>query len=316
MKAKKAVRVVLDIALSVMLVLEMLIQFTGEFLHEVIGFAFFATVVVHLLLSAAWVKSTARVARTGRLSGRSKALAVMGCLLAIALIALVTSSVAISNLLSSAGFVWPLGTYALWADIHTISAYAFSALVVVHLAMHWAFLASAMKIPYNPSRRRAISTGVNAVAAVGVVALGLTAVKAIAPQTAAATSTKTNPVFDNLSDVPENATSAANGTASSAQSSGAVSGASSSAQSSGASSHGERSSRKGGSAGSGSAETVRDNDGGSSSIAPSSDVERSDSDEQSMSTSDDLANAICTLCRKQCPLSAPRCNKPYEAGLI
>ena len=24
----------------------------------------------------------------------------------------------------------------------------------------------------------------------------------------------------------------------------------------------------------------------------------------------------CTLCRKQCPLSAPRCNKPYEAGLI
>ena len=28
------------------------------------------------------------------------------------------------------------------------------------------------------------------------------------------------------------------------------------------------------------------------------------------------ASGICTLCRKQCPLSAPRCNKPYEAGLL
>ena len=25
---------------------------------------------------------------------------------------------------------------------------------------------------------------------------------------------------------------------------------------------------------------------------------------------------ICTLCRKNCPLSAPLCDKPYEYGLL
>ena len=28
------------------------------------------------------------------------------------------------------------------------------------------------------------------------------------------------------------------------------------------------------------------------------------------------ATGICTLCRKQCPLSAPKCDKPYAAGLL
>ena len=189
MNGKKAIRVVLDTALTLMLVFEMFIQFTGEFLHEVVGFAFFATVVLHLALSAAWVKKTARNAKEGKMTARRTALAVVGSLLAVTMIILGVSSVAISGILSSAGFVWLIGTYAMWATVHAFSSYALCALVVVHLAMHWVFLASAFKVPYNPSRRRAIATGVNTVAALGVLALGSTAVGKIAPQAASAAST-------------------------------------------------------------------------------------------------------------------------------
>ena len=188
MKGKKAIRVVLDTALTLMLVFEMFIQFTGEFLHEVVGFAFFATVVLHLALAAAWVKKTARNAKEGKMTARRTALAVVGSLLAVTMIILGVSSVAISGILSSAGFVWPIGAYAMWATVHAFSAYALCALVVMHLAMHWVFLASAFKVPYNPSRRRAIATGVNTVAALGVLALGSTAVSKIAPQVASAAS--------------------------------------------------------------------------------------------------------------------------------
>ena len=74
MNGKKAIRVVLDTALTLMLVFEMFIQFTGEFLHEVVGFAFFATIVLHLALSAAWVKKTARNAKEGKMTARRTAL--------------------------------------------------------------------------------------------------------------------------------------------------------------------------------------------------------------------------------------------------
>ncbi|MBQ3302302.1 MAG: DUF4405 domain-containing protein, partial [Eggerthellaceae bacterium] len=185
-KVGKTTRIVLDVALTLMLVFEMFIQYTGAFLHEVIGFALFATIAAHMALSAKWVKGTVQATQKGKLGGRHAALAVVGCLLAVTTVALGLSSVAISSILYSAGFVWPIGTYAAWATVHAFSAYALCALVVVHLAMHWAFLASAFKVPYDPSRRRAISTGVNVLAGLGVVALGIAAAGTMTPQVSSA----------------------------------------------------------------------------------------------------------------------------------
>ena len=266
MKGRKTVRVALDVALTVMLVLEMFIQLTGEFLHEIIGLAFFVTVVVHIALSATWVRNTARNAKSGKLTARRTALAVVGILLALATVALGVSSIAISGILASTGFVWPIGSYALWSNVHTLSAYALCALTVVHLAMHWVFLASVFKVPYNPSRRQAIGAGVNAVAALGVVALGVTAAGKAAPMVADAS------------------------TGQNAISSGSSSDAPSSPSESGKPSRGDR--------------------GASSSSSGS------DSSGSTGSSGGSAASGICTLCRKQCSLSAPKCDKPYQAGLI
>ena len=49
---KKTVRVIFDVLLTIMLVFEMFIQYTGNFLHEVVGFAFFATMMVVQLVWA------------------------------------------------------------------------------------------------------------------------------------------------------------------------------------------------------------------------------------------------------------------------
>ena len=309
MPAKKRFRIVLDVLLTAMLVFEMFIQYTGDFLHEVVGFAFFATVVVHLLLSAKWMKSTGRMAKSGKLTARRTVLAVMGILLAIDMVVLGVSSVAISGLLSSAGFVWTLGSYSMWATVHSFTAYALCALVAVHLAMHWAFLASAFKVPYDPSRRRAISTGVHAVAAVGAVALGVMAVQKLGPSVASASTvgddssasggsqdnTFASPVDDAGSDSSSTTTqpSASKGSAPSKKKSSSSSPSASS--SSNASSTSSQSAPSSGSE----SEQAPQSSGGSSSAQESS-----------------TASGICTLCRKQCPLSAPKCDKPYQAGLI
>lgn len=287
MKGSKTMRVVLDVALTAMIVFEMLIQFTGEFLHEVVGFAFFATVALHLVLSAAWVKKTARNAKSGKLTRRRAALAVVGCLLAATTVVLGISSVAISGILASTGFAWPIGSYATWAVIHTLSAYALCALVVVHLAMHWAFLASAFRVPYSPSRRRAIATSVNAVAALGVVALGLTAAGKTMPP-ASAGSGESSPTAEGAVGTRD-----FNGDVSDALVTELPDGGTS----------GSHKSQSVGSASS--AETA----------TPA--AETASSGETSATTAETTTvSGICTLCRKQCPLSAPKCDKPYEAGLI
>lgn len=301
MKGKKAIRVALDVALTLMIVFEMLIQFTGEFLHEVIGFAFFATIIAHILLSMSWVKSTARVVKSGKLTARRTALAIVGALLAFATVVLAVSSIAISGILASAGFVWPIGTYATWATVHTVSSYTLCGLVVVHLAMHWAFLANAFKVPYDPSRRRAISTGVNAVAALGVVALGVTVAGKTLPQVASSVVDRESTGFsgDQLSDVSETAPVQATNEVE-VQSSGHGKKSGKSGASSGASASGSASS------GSSAAPQASDSTSETATTEPS----------QSTSESTSTSAAICTLCRKQCPLSAPKCDKPYAAGLI
>ena len=311
--SKRTVRVTLDVMLSIMIVFEMFIQFTGDFLHEVVGAAFFITIAVHLGLSAKWMKSTAKAAQRGKMTPRRTALAVMGCLLALTTLVLAVSSIAISNVLMNAGFTWPIGSYAMWVIVHTVSSYALCALTAIHLAMHWAFLANAFKVPYNPERRQAISTGVYAVAALGTIALGVTAAREVMPQTALPGST----------DQAGSEATASNGnnSAESSSSSSSTAQTGSTSQKNGSGKHGNRSgSNQGGTnstpnANSGS-DTNSSNGSGANSSNGTSTNSSNGSDDSGTSGATTDVSGICTLCRKQCPLSAPKCNKPYQAGLI
>jgi len=314
MNGKKITRIALDSALTMMLVAEMFIQFTGVFLHEVIGFAFFATVIVHLALSAKWIKNTASTASKGKMTARRTALAVMGILLALNVVVLGVSSVAISTILESAGFTWALGSYATWAEVHAVSAYSFCALVAVHLAMHWAFLASAFRVPYDPSRRRAISTGVHAAAAVGALALGVMAVNQVAPiaNASSGNSDSSNGNGTTTQSRNGNAFASVNDTASSSSSSSASTGSStSSSPSQGAKGKGKT---KGDSASSGSASSSGSSAATSQDSAPSQDG--GEFSQPDANTSSSTASGICTLCHKECPLSNPKCDKPYRQGLL
>lgn len=319
---KKAVRIVLDTILTVTIVFAMFIQFTGEFLHEVIGCVFFAALVTHLALSAKWMKGTIRARRDGKLHGRRRALGVMACLLAMAMVALGMSSVAISWVLADAGFVWPLGSYALWETIHAISAYSLCALVVVHLAMHWTFFASAFKVPYDPSRRQAIGNGVKVVAAVGAVALGVAAAKEILPRQIAQASAETTgsnapgdtQAFSAVSDSPYS------GSEDSATSDLATASDSTSIEL-----------RKQEEPLQDSASVTASGEEAASEMVEEYPVEdayyeKSTAEEvyyEQPEYVDDGAYAeastdlgTCPLCRKACSLSNPRCDKPYQAGLI
>lgn len=56
--------------------------------------------------------------------------------------------------------------------------------------------------------------------------------------------------------------------------------------------------------------------GGSSANGVTGSALGSGSGSSSSSGSSDSASGTCPLCPKNCPLSAPQCSRPYEAGLI
>ncbi|MBQ6454599.1 MAG: DUF4405 domain-containing protein [Eggerthellaceae bacterium] len=173
-------RLRLDILMTVLLAFEMFFEFTGDTLHEIVGFAFFVTIAGHLALSAKWARSMSRSISAGRVSKRGIVHAILAALLLLVFVPLVVSSIAISHILSGAGLSFELWfSYTTWSMIHSFSAYALCALTVVHLAMHWKSFAKACHVPYDPSRRAAISTCVGVTATIATVAIGIAGVNAM-----------------------------------------------------------------------------------------------------------------------------------------
>ena len=168
-------RIIFDLLLTALLLFECLHQITGNVLHEVVGAAFFVCILVHIGFASRWIKSAAGALGRGEMSKRQMKLGVVASLLAIDLIVLIFSSVIISQLLWDAGFDFTgLNPGNIWYPIHTVAAYGLCILVLGHLSMHWKTVADTLRVPYDPSRREAIASGVNAVVLIGGIALGIT----------------------------------------------------------------------------------------------------------------------------------------------
>ena len=132
---KLRTRLAFDAALTALLAFEMFFEVTGDTLHEIVGVAFFATVIAHLALSRRWIGATTKAVSAGkRMKPMARVRMALGVLLAISMAVLMASSAAISNLLAGAGIDLAGSAYGTWALVHTVSSYALCCLVVVHLA--------------------------------------------------------------------------------------------------------------------------------------------------------------------------------------
>lgn len=281
---EKRRRLALDGLLTVLLIFEMFYQLTGNTLHEVAGIVFFVAIVTHLILSRKWIAAASRaVGARKRIKGATVARMAINCALALVIVALLVSSIAISNLLLRLNINLSGGAYSTWAMVHTACSYALCGLTVIHLALHWTTMAAAFKIPYDPGRRTAINTGVAAVAMLGIIGLELTGANALAKLVSPAeggaqgdgnaeTTTREQPAWDK----------------------------------------GNRSGNKSSDIPS----TPKGELGSSDSIGERSGSNEGASENADGNGSGTTTSGICTLCGKRCPLNNPRCNRPYQSGLI
>lgn len=306
-------RIVLDIAMTIMLVVLMFYNLTGNTLHEILGIAFFLAIFAHLGLSAKWARGVSRSMAHGRASRRSKTLAIFAIVLLAVFVLLIVSSIAISHLLDDAGLGVSLGlSYNTWATIHAFTAYALCALVVVHLAMHWKSFGAAFHVPYSPARRAAITTCVRVTAGVGVVALGAAAANTLKPLAQAAESASSTSSGATGGASGDETLSVSDKPLTDAQKEPAASdGAAVESNANSATAESES-----GSASSSSSSPSSNSNGPSASNTTGSTNAPNASNNSGSSSSSSNVSGTCPLCRKQCSLSAPKCDKPYRQGLI
>jgi hypothetical protein len=361
---KLRTRLFFDLVLGALLIFEMLYSLTGNFLHEVVGFVFFFTIALHLVLTRKWTKSAVISVRKGRsMAFAQKARMVLAVLLAVCGVALAVSSIAISNIIAGASLDVTTPLYEVMYMVHVVSSYSLCVLTIVHLAIHWSVMAKAFKIPYNPARRRAINTSAACVATVAAAAVGVTGLKVIG---------------DNLSLAQAAGLAEGMGEGSAEGFGGVGEGRGNSGEGYGQggrdNTYGEdnaygqgdaygqdgQGSRgdRGGQGGRGNSSDSYDNGdsngygyGNGNNESNGSNDSRGYNGENgsgnsngngggnsngygngnnggnsngygngnngdNSSDSDNSDSGICTLCRKLCPLSNPRCDKPYRAGLI
>ena len=255
-------RILYDIVLTVVLVFEMLYQFTGDFAHEIVGALFFCCIVAHLVMNRKWIATVPKSLVSGAVAQRNKLLLVVACLLAVDMVVLFVSSPIISQMLWDAGLdLTALNPSGVWYPIHVGSSYALCILVLFHLSLHWMNVAEVFGIEYDPSRREAIGSGVNAVMAIGAIALGIGGIMR--------TSFEASDFAVDEDGEQEGAKTVVSG-------------------------YRERN-----------AET-----GETAAVAVYTGVEATEGGESAES------EPRCPLCPRQCKLSAPRCKRPYEEGII
>ena len=262
-------RIAFDALLSVALIFEMLYQVTGNTLHEIVGAVFLVCIIVHVAMSARWIKRAARAVAEGTLGKKQKRLVAVTVLLAIDMLVMIVSSIVISQSIWDAGVdLAAFNPGNIWYPLHTISAYALSVLVLGHLVMHWSTVADALRIEYDPSRREAISSALSGVVMIGGIALGVVGVMRAGFQMSD---------YSVSADEEDSEMTLATG-------------------------YRERN-----------AET------GEITTGHSFEVEKVTDDDSTGASESDAgkpSDEICPLCPRRCKLSAPRCQRPYEAGLI
>ena len=137
------VNLLLDAVIFVAFLLALDPRLTGIAIHEWLGLAGAAAVVVHLLLHWEWIVGVTR-RFLGRTSGAARLNYVVDALFFLDVVIISLSGLMVSQaLLPLVGLEAPGGTF--WLVTHSLSADLAVLLVAVHAALHWKWIVNAVR---------------------------------------------------------------------------------------------------------------------------------------------------------------------------
>ena len=157
MNPRLALKVTIDIVMTVLMLLAIACQLTGVRAHEYIGALLLALFIIHNLLNWRWYGGLLR----GKYSTRRFLNTAVNLLLAADMLLLLVTSVMISRELRP---LLHIESGFLTRQYHTFAAYWGLILMSVHLGMHWEMLLGmARKLTGTANESRAVTIALRAV---------------------------------------------------------------------------------------------------------------------------------------------------------
>lgn len=130
MKKSMKLKIVIDILMVVLMLLEMAYKFTGNVFHEVTGIILFILFFLHNILNKNWYKNLGKV----KLKKQHILSIVINISFLLCMVTSMVTAILISRTIFS--FLGIKGSMQI-REIHTFSAYWGFIIMSVHLGMHW-----------------------------------------------------------------------------------------------------------------------------------------------------------------------------------
>ena len=136
MKHKLYSRMIIDIMLTVILLLQMAYMLVGEELHEWFGVGMFLLFIIHLYLNRKWIQSIFK----GRYTFLRGFQSIINLCVFICMIMLMISGIVLSKYVFA--FLPITGGMSIARIIHMCSSYWGFLLMSIHLGLHWSMMMS------------------------------------------------------------------------------------------------------------------------------------------------------------------------------
>lgn len=145
MKPKMVLKIGVDIAMTVVLLLLMAFELIGRAAHEWIGVSMFVLFVLHHILNSKWSRNI--------LKGRYTAIRILQTALVIAILLCMMGSMVSGVVLSHQVFAFlPIRSGQSWArTMHLLSSYWGFVLMSLHLGVHWNMMIGMVKKKFGSS---------------------------------------------------------------------------------------------------------------------------------------------------------------------
>lgn len=140
---KKAVKMILDVVMTSLMVVLMNTATTGLTLHEVLGLFAGVLFVVHKALNWAWIRAVAKNLFRKGTKAKTRVLFALNVLVFLSVAVMIGSGVLISESLFH--FTLNHGVRPWFVTLHRSAAYTSLVLISIHLGMHWNMIIQTVK---------------------------------------------------------------------------------------------------------------------------------------------------------------------------
>lgn len=137
MNRNMAIRLAIDLTMTILMLVAMAYRITGNTIHEVVGVFLFVLFIVHNILNRRWYKAIAK----GKYNVRRILSIMVNLLFLMSIVTIIISSLPISSDLLP---YISVNNDMVWREIHVLTSYWAFILMAVHIGMSWTTIIKAV----------------------------------------------------------------------------------------------------------------------------------------------------------------------------